>query len=294
MFASLACTFLQRIRMSKKLTSNSISKNYRFCAIIRHTLIHSRHKRLKKNMKTLGIDIGGSGIKGALVDLQTGELVGERIRIPTPQPATPESVTDVVAEIVEKLNWKGRVGCTFPAIIKHGVAHSAANVDPSWIGTDVEAMISTKTGDSTVVLNDADAAGLAEMRFGAGRGVNGIVMMLTFGTGIGSAVFLNGQLLPNTELGHLELKGKVAEHRASDRVREEKEMSWEKWGKRVSGYLKYLEFLFSPDLFIMGGGVSKKFELFSEFLHLETKIIPAQLKNDAGIVGAAMAASEAY
>lgn len=245
-------------------------------------------------MKTLGIDIGGSGIKGALVDLQTGALASERLRISTPTPATPEAVTDVVAEIVAQLGWKGRVGCTFPAIIKHGVAHSAANVDQSWIGTDVEAMISKKTGDAAIVLNDADAAGIAEMRFGAGRGINGVVMMLTFGTGIGSAVFINGHLLPNTELGHLELKGKEAEQRASDRAREEKGLSWEKWGKRVSEYLNYLEFLFSPDLFIMGGGVSKKFDQFKEFLVLKTPITPALLKNDAGIVGAAMAASEAY
>jgi len=241
-------------------------------------------------MEILGIDIGGSGIKGALVNVETGQLVGERLRIETPQPALPDAVAEVVATLTRNLEWKGVIGCTFPAIMRHGVAYSAANVDSSWIGTNAEALIGGKTGDKVRVINDADAAGVAEMSFGAGKGVNGTVIMLTVGTGIGSAIFLDGKLLPNTELGHLQIKGEVAEHRASDRVREEEELSWRKWGKRLSEYISYVEFLFSPDLFILGGGVSKRFELFSQYLQINTPILPAALKNDAGIVGAAMAA----
>jgi polyphosphate glucokinase len=243
-------------------------------------------------MEALGIDIGGSGIKGAIVNTQNGELTSERIRIPTPQPATPKAVADTVNELVNQLNWQGVIGCTFPAIIKHGVAYSAANVDSSWIGTDVQALITHTTGHKTIVLNDADAAGVAEMRHGAGRNVNGVVIMLTFGTGIGSAFFLDGKLMPNSELGHLELRGKPAEHRASDRIREEEEMSWKKWAKRVSEYMGFVEFLFSPDLFIIGGGASKRYDQFAPYLEINTKFVCAELKNEAGIVGAAMAASE--
>jgi polyphosphate glucokinase len=241
-------------------------------------------------MHILGIDIGGSGIKGAPVDIENGRLLTERFRIPTPQPATPNEVGDVVAEIVRQFEWDGRIGCTFPAIIKEGVAFSAANVDKSWIGTNGQKLFRKKTGCPTLLINDADAAGMAEMEFGAGKGAMGVVIMLTLGTGIGSALFLNGALVPNTELGHLEIRGKDAEDRASDRIREERDLTWEKWAEKVDEYLQRVEFLFSPDLFIIGGGVSKKYEKFLPLLHTRARIVPAQLFNDAGIVGAALAA----
>ena len=241
-------------------------------------------------MHILGIDIGGSGIKGAPVDTDTGELLTERYRIPTPQPSIPNDVGDVVAQIAHEFEWKGPIGCTFPAIIKDGVAFSAANVDKSWIGTNGQKLFRKKTGCPTLLINDADAAGIAEMEFGAGKGEMGVVIMLTLGTGIGSALFLNGALVPNTELGHLEIRGKDAESRASERIREERDLSWEKWAEKVDEYLQRVEFLFSPDLFIIGGGVSKKYDKFLPLLHTRARIVPAQLFNDAGIVGAALAA----
>ena len=241
-------------------------------------------------MHILGIDIGGSGIKGAPVDIEKGILVTERHRIPTPQPSLPNDVGDVVAEIVHHFEWKGPVGCTFPAIIKDGTAYSAANVDKSWIGTNGQQLFREKTGCPTILVNDADAAGIAEMEFGAGRREMGVVIMLTLGTGIGSALFMNGILVPNTELGHLEIRGKDAETRASDRTREEKDLSWEQWAERLDEYFQRVEFLFSPDLIIVGGGVSKKADKFLPLLHTQTRITPAQLLNDAGIVGAALAA----
>jgi len=241
-------------------------------------------------MHILGIDIGGSGIKGAPVDIKKGTLAAERFRIPTPQPSLPNDVADVVATIVQHFEWKGPIGCTFPAIIKHGVAYSAANVDKSWIGTNGQELVRQKTGCPTVLVNDADAAGIAEMQFGAGKNEMGVVIMLTLGTGIGSALFINGTLVPNTELGHLEIRGKDAETRASDRTREEKDLSWEKWAERLDEVFQRIEFLFSPDLFIIGGGVSKKHDKFLPLLHTRARIVPAQLLNDAGIVGAALAA----
>ncbi|MBZ0276747.1 MAG: ROK family protein [Anaerolineae bacterium] len=245
-------------------------------------------------MQVLGIDIGGSGIKGAIVDTETGELITERRRIPTPKPSVPEAVAETVAAIVAHFDWHGPVGATFPAIIKNGVAYSAANVDPAWIGTDGAMLFQRHTGCPgcpMILINDADAAGLAEVAFGAGKGYSGVVIMLTFGTGIGSAIFIDGRLLPNSELGHLEIRGKDAEHRASDRVRQEKEMDWDRWARRVDEYLGRVEFLFSPDLFIIGGGVSKKHERFLPLLTTQTPVIPAQFLNDAGIVGAALAAA---
>ena len=214
-------------------------------------------------MKILGIDIGGSGIKGAPVSLKKGVLADERYRIATPQPATPDAVGDRVAEIVDHFHWKGPVGCTFPAVVKEGIIYSAANVDKSWIGVNGNKLLGNKAGCPVLVINDADAAGLAEMRFGAGKGRKGVVFMLTFGTGIGSAVFVDGVLMPNTELGHMEMKsclrGSVeSELYASDRARQEEELSWEEWAARAGEYLAVLETLFSPDLFILGGGVSKK------------------------------------
>lgn len=241
-------------------------------------------------MEILGIDIGGSGIKGAPVDTEAGIFLADRYRLPTPQPSIPEAVGDVVAQVVAHFDWKGPIGCTFPAVVKHGVVHTAANVDNSWIGTDGQRLLQRKTGHPVCLLNDADAAGMAEMKVGAGKDHSGIVFILTLGTGIGSAVFVNGVLMPNTELGHLELRGKAAEDRASDRIRKEKELTWEKWAERLNEYLHMLEFLFSPDLFILGGGVSSKHGKFLPLLNVEAEIVPARLLNDAGIIGAAMAA----
>jgi polyphosphate glucokinase len=241
----------------------------------------------------LGIDIGGTGIKGAPVDVERGTLTADRYRLLTPKPASPSAVADVVAQVVGRFGGDGTVGATFPAVIRGGVAETAANVDKSWIGEDVAKRLGNASGRPFVVLNDADAAGLAEMRFGAGRGRKGVVMMVTLGTGIGSALFVDGDLVPNTELGHLELRGKDAEKRASEIVREDKGLSWRQWGARVDEYLRHLETLFSPDLFIVGGGISKKSEKFFPFLSTRAPVVPAQLLNQAGIVGAAVAAVEA-
>jgi polyphosphate glucokinase len=241
-------------------------------------------------MHILGIDIGGSGIKGAPVDVERGELAAERFRLETPHPALPDAVGDAVAEVVKHFDWRGSIGCTFPAVIKDGVAYSAANVDKSWIGADGRALFQQKTGCPVVLLNDADAAGLAEMQFGAGRKVAGVVMMVTLGTGIGSALFVDGRLVPNTELGHLEIRGKDAELRASERAREEKGLGWKKWAQHVDEYLHWLEALLSPDLFIIGGGISKKHDKFLPLLTVRARIVPAQMLNEAGIIGAALAA----
>lgn len=241
-------------------------------------------------MEVLGIDIGGSGIKGAPVDTARGVLTADRYRVPTPSPSTPQAVAAVVADIATRFIWNGPIGCTFPAVIKDGVAYSAANVDKSWVGANGQELLQQRTGCPVVLLNDADAAGIAEMAFGAGRGHAGVVMMLTFGTGIGSALFIDGRLVPNTELGHLEIRKKDAETRASDRARVERKFSWKQWAKRVNEYLERVEVLFSPDLFIIGGGVSKKHEKFVPLLHTRAPIVTAQLLNEAGIVGAALAA----
>ncbi|MER5426431.1 polyphosphate--glucose phosphotransferase [Streptosporangium roseum] len=243
-------------------------------------------------MEALGIDIGGSGIKGAPVDVVKGELTRERLRIPTPVPATPKAVAAVVAQIVEHFAWNGPVGVTFPGVVTDGITRSAANVDAAWIGEDARALFAKATGLPVVVLNDADAAGTAEMAIGAGRGKTGVVLVLTFGTGIGSALFVDGRLVPNTELGHLEIRGKDAEKRASDHAREDHELSWEKWAGRVEEYLQHVEALFSPSLIIIGGGVSKKSEKFLPKVRVQTTVVPATLQNEAGIVGAAMAAAK--
>ena len=242
--------------------------------------------------QAFGIDIGGSGIKGALVHTATGELATERVRIATPQPATPDSVAAVVAQIIEHAEWHGVIGATFPAVIQHGVARSAANVDHSWIGTDVDALFTKAIGEDVIVLNDADAAGIAEARFGAARDVAGVVILLTFGTGIGSALLVDGKLVPNTELGHLELDGHDAETRAAASVRDREKMPYKRWAKRVSTYMSHVEKLFTPDLFVVGGGVSKDSDKWVPYLELHTPIKPAQLQNNAGIVGVAMAAAE--
>ena len=239
-----------------------------------------------------GIDIGGTGIKGALVDLDVGALAGERVRIPTPQPATVPAVLDTVIAVVEQAGWVGPVGCTFPGIIRHGVVGSAANVDHSWIGTDLAAELSNRLGHRATVLNDADAAGIAEMRFGAGRDKQGVVLIATLGTGIGTALFVDGTLVPNTEFGHVELDGYDAEKRAAASIKENEGLSYKVWSKRLQRYFSHLELLLSPDLIIVGGGISKKSEKFLPRLELQAPIVPAQLLNQSGIVGAAAVSAE--
>ena len=242
--------------------------------------------------QVLGIDIGGSGVKGAPVDTSGGELLAERYRLPTPQPSTPKAVAKTVAEVCAHFSWQGEVGCAFPAVVRAGVAESAANVDKGWIGTNIEEVIGKATGLTVRACNDADAAGLAEARFGAGRGVEGVVLLLTLGTGIGSALIQDGVLVPNTELGHVEFRGKELEHFASDKARGDEDLSWKKWADRLEASLKYLEMLFSPDLFILGGGVSKKSDKFLPLIDISTPIKPAELLNSAGMVGAALFAEQ--
>ena len=244
-------------------------------------------------MQILGIDIGGSGIKGAPVDTETGKLMAERYRLATPEGAKPGPVAEVVKNIAVQFNWQSSIGCGFPAVIRDGVAESAANIDEKWIGTNVAKLFSDATGCKVLVVNDADAAGLAEITFGAGKGVKGVVMMITIGTGLGSALFIDGKLVPNTELGHIEVECDDAETLASDVVRKQLDLSWKKWAKRLDKYLCRLESLFSPDLMILGGGAIKNQEQFLPLLTVRTKVIPALLGNDAGIVGAALAAKRA-
>ena len=243
----------------------------------------------------LGIDIGGSGIKGAPVDLDAGEFATERVRVDTPKKAKPQDVAEIVAQIAEdfadEVGEDSPVGVTVPAVVHHGVTKSAANIDDSWIDTDADDLFTTVLGRPVVVMNDADAAGEAEMHYGAGKGHEGVVLLTTLGTGIGSALFLGGHLVPNTELGHLELDGKDAEKRAASSVREDKDLSWEEWAERLQRYYRHVEDLFWPDLIIVGGGVSKKADKFLPLLDLRTEIVPAQLRNDAGIIGAAWQAS---
>jgi polyphosphate glucokinase len=243
-------------------------------------------------VEVLGIDIGGSGIKGALVNSISGEMTTDRHRIATPEKSTPENVAQVVGELTRHFEWQGPIGCTFPAVVRRGVVYTAANVDKSWIGTDAATLFSQTTGCPVRVLNDADAAGMAEMVIGAGKWRDGVVIMLTFGTGIGTAIFLDGKLLPNTEFGHLPIRGKDAEHRASAKVRDDEDLSWAEWAERVNEYLGLMEFFFSPDLFIIGGGVSKKQNKFMHLLKTQAELVPAQLLNEAGIIGAAMSARD--
>ncbi|MEV6999939.1 polyphosphate--glucose phosphotransferase [Streptomyces sp. NPDC093982] len=246
-------------------------------------------------MQIFGLDIGGSGIKGAPVDLDKGDLAEERFKVLTPHPATPDGVADGVKQVVEHYGWTGPVGLTFPGVVTGGsTIRTAANVDKSWIDTDARALFSQRLGGHPVtVVNDADAAGVAEMRFGAGRDRRGTVILLTFGTGIGSALFTDGALVPNTELGHLELHGHDAEKRASSKAKEDEDLSWEHWAHRVQKYLAHVEMLFSPELFIIGGGVSRKAHKFLPHIEgIKADIVPAQLQNNAGIVGAAMHAAE--
>lgn len=241
-------------------------------------------------MQVLGIDVGGSGIKGAPVDTKTGKLTAERVRIKTPRNAEPEPVAQVVAEIARSFNWNGPIGIGFPAPIKAGVAMMAANVSEKWVGTNADDLFTKTTGCDCTMINDADAAGLAEMKFGAGKGQPGTVIMITLGTGIGTAIFHRGNLLPNTEFGHLEMNRREAEHRASDAARQRDALSWKKFARRLNKYLTAMEKLFWPDLFIIGGGISKESEKYIPLLRIETPVITAQFLNEAGIVGAALAA----
>lgn len=240
-------------------------------------------------MRILGIDVGGSGIKGAVVETNTGEMLTERHRIPTPQPATPHAVAAVIKELVTHFSWKGPIGCGFPAAIQHGVAKTAANIDNSFIGTNIESLFSKETGLDVYCVNDADAAGMAEFALGAGKGVDGTVIFVAIGTGLGTAIYTNGHLLPNTELGHIYLdNGKEGERFASDAARKRNELKWKEWAPRFNHYLSTMEALFWPDLFILGGGASKKLEKFEKHLTIETPVKAATLLNEAGIIGAAI------
>lgn len=241
----------------------------------------------------LGIDIGGTGVKAAPVDVATGQLLAPRLKLATPQPATPDALMGVVAKLITHFSWTGPVGMTFPGVVVDGVIYTAANLDAANIGVDMAKAFTTATGLTATVVNDADAAGIAEMRFGAGKGAAGTVLLLTLGTGIGSALFIDGILVPNTEFGHIEIRGKDAEKRASEQAREKSDLSWGAWAGHVDEYLEHMEGLLSPGLIIIGGGVSRKSGKFLPLLSgLRAKIVPAEMLNDAGIVGAALATGE--
>jgi polyphosphate glucokinase len=243
-------------------------------------------------VQILGVDIGGTGIKAAPVDVTTGTLVAERVKLATPHPAEPGPVAGIVRDLVTGFGWKGPVGVTFPGVITDGITRTAPNLDPAWIGMDARALLGKAVGLQVAMINDADAAGMAEMKFGAGAGRRGTVLMLTFGTGIGSALFIDGILVPNTEFGHIEIRGKDAERRASEHAKELHDLSWETWAGRVDEYLAHMEALLSPALIIVGGGISRKSDKFLPLLTgLTAPVVPAAMHNDAGIVGAAMAAS---
>jgi polyphosphate glucokinase len=242
-------------------------------------------------MKILGIDVGGSGIKGAIVDTQKGKLLTDRYRIPTPKPATPPAMIQTIEEIIMHFEWQGTVGCGFPAAVKNEIVKTASNIDNAWIGVNASAQIEKKTGCPTHLVNDVDAAGCAEVKFGAGKNKFGTIFMAAFGTGIGTAVFHNHILMPNTELGHIPFHNMPAEDYAANSVRKKQNLSWEEWGGRVNEYLQLIEHLIWPDVIIIGGGVSKKFSEFRSYLQLDTDVVPAKNRNHAGIIGAALAAS---
>ncbi|MFT3715047.1 MAG: ROK family protein [Gordonia sp. (in: high G+C Gram-positive bacteria)] len=242
-----------------------------------------------KNL-AFGIDIGGSGVKGAVVDLDTGEFVGERFRVETPDPSTPDLIADAVREVVDHFSWTGPVGLTVPGVVVNGVVRSVGNIDQSWVGTDTQKLFGDALGDRRIaVLNDADAAGLAELRYGDERARTGLVILLTFGTGIGSALLYNGVLVPNSELGHLELNGKIVERSASAKAKTDHDWGYPKWSKKVSKVLLHFERVLTPDLFIVGGGISKEADKWVPHLTNAMPVVPARLRNTAGIVGAAMA-----
>jgi polyphosphate glucokinase len=238
--------------------------------------------------RSIGVDIGGTGIKGAVVDVQAGAMATERVRIPTPQPATPERVAGVVVELLDQIAQPGAIGVTMPSVVLDGVIHTASNIDHAWLGVDAATLFAQATGRPVGVVNDADAAGIAEVRYGAGRDHRGVVVVITLGTGIGSAVFVDGDLVPNTELGHLPLHGEDAEDWAAESIREADDLSWKSWSHRVEKYLALVERLLWPKLIILGGGVSKKSDKFLPHIKIRTEVVAAQLHNDAGIVGAAL------
>lgn len=242
----------------------------------------------------LGIDIGGSGIKGAIVNIKNGELVSERIRLATPSPSKPKAVAETFTELVQEFKWEKAIGCGFPAVIKDGQAYTAANVDKEWVGVNVEKLLSKASGCPVCVSNDADVAGLAEMRYGVGKGRMGNTLLITIGSGLGSALFVDGKLVPNTEFGHIFLRNQkvIAEKFAADSIRKKEELSWEDWGMRFDEYLCHIDKILRPKLIILGGGGSKKFKRFSHLLTLETEVVPAELLNNAGIIGAAINAYE--
>ena len=248
---------------------------------------------MKDNL-VLGVDIGGTGIKGALVDVKKGKMTTERFRLETPQPSTPKNVAATFKKIVDHFSWKGKIGVGFPAVIKNGISYTASNIHKDWIGTDVDQLLENASKCPVIVFNEADAAGVAEITFGEGKGVKGTVILLTIGTGIGSAIFLNGQLLTNTEFGHIYLKGHdaVAEKYASNTARKADDLSWSDWGNRFEDYLSHLQFIFNPDLFILGGGSSKKYDKFKDVIQIKTPIKTAKLLNEAGIIGAAVRANQ--
>ncbi len=236
----------------------------------------------------LGVDIGGTGMKCALIDVKTGKMISERFRIPTPQPATPEAMAGVFAQLTKHFKWKGKVvGAGFPSVVKNGVVNTASNIDKSWIGVKAEKLFSKASGCTVKMMNDADAAGVAEMKFGLGKDAKGVTILVTIGTGIGSALFIDGRLVPNTELGHLHLHGWIAERYASGTVRKRENLDWVTWGKRFNEYLQMLERLFTPDMILLSGGVSKRFDEFSPVLNINAKLMPGQLLNNSGIIGAA-------
>ena len=242
-------------------------------------------------MEILGIDIGGTGIKGAIVAVETGKLTTEKHRIPTPNPATPEAVANTIQKLVNHFNWKGSVGCGFPTPLRHGKCQSGGNLHKDWKGVQVDQLFKTKTGNDFFIVNDADAAGLAEINFGAGKNIKGVVLMITLGTGIGSGLFLDGKLLPNTEFGHVLYKnGEIFEKYASDSARKRDNLSRKEWGKRLHKYFKHINLIISPDLIIIGGGASKKFDKFEAKIDIDAPIIAAEAENQAGIIGAALAA----
>jgi polyphosphate glucokinase len=241
----------------------------------------------------IGIDFGGSGIKAAPVDLSLGDFAADRRRIDTPQPSTPDAVAEVMAELVGGFpDATGPVGVTIPGVVRAGVVHSAANIDKGWIGTDADALLTKRLGRDVHVVNDADAAGVAELRYGAAQGRSGLVILTTLGTGIGSAMLYDGVLVPNSELGHLEIDGQVAEKRAAASIKTNEGLSWEEWAQRLTRYYQTLEKLFSPDLFVVGGGVSKDADHFLHLIDVDTELIPATLRNRAGIIGAAVITTE--
>lgn len=244
-------------------------------------------------MTIMGIDIGGSGIKGAPVNIETGEIIDDRFRLPTPNEAKPDDVAETVTDVLKHFNWSGPVGIGFPSVVRNGITYTAANIHKSWIETNAEQLFTQVSGCPVYVINDADAAGIAEMQFGVGQEhPSGVAIMITIGTGLGTAVFVDRKLVPNTELGHIEIRGKDAESRASDAARQRKDLNWEEWGGRFNEYLNYLERLFWPDIFILGGGTSKMFAKFIPYIHVHAEVVPARLLNQAGMVGAALYAAK--